>query len=252
MIGPMDFILNGYGRMGREVEQILQSRGHNVAARIDPVAAGVDGKVLTKGVADRAELVIEFSLPESVPSNADLYAEFGISAVVGTTGWSEHIESVEQKVKSSGIGYLYGFNFSLGAHIFFALAEKAAALINPFPEYDISLFEIHHAKKKDSPSGTAFTAGEKIIGKIDRKKIIHTDRLDRSIKPEELHVASMRGGYNPGCHTVILDSLADSLEIKHAARNRSGFALGAVIAAEWLGDKKGFYNIEETMKELLK
>jgi 4-hydroxy-tetrahydrodipicolinate reductase len=252
MIGIMKILLNGYGRMGRMVEQALLTRGHSISARIDPYDKDADSQKLSKEAADNTDMVIEFSLPDAVIENANLYVEYGLSAIVGTTGWAESKKSIGDLVRSAGTGYVYGNNFSIGAHLFFALTEKAAKLINPLPEYDISLYEIHHNQKKDSPSGTALTTGEKILSVSNRKKVVNTQTLDRMIKPDELHIASIRGGSNPGCHTVVLDSAADSLEIKHSARNRSGFALGAVIAAEWLSGKKGFFNIEEIMKDILK
>ncbi|HAK46527.1 MAG TPA: 4-hydroxy-tetrahydrodipicolinate reductase, partial [Spirochaeta sp.] len=133
----------------------------------------------------------------------------------------------------------------------FILTEKAAALMNSADQYDIMVNEYHHKLKKDSPSGTALTIAEKIINNSDLKSEIVTDRLDRAIEPRELHVGSIRGGAIPGTHTVTLDSAADSIEIKHTARSRGGFALGAVLAAEWLKGKKGFFRVEDFISESL-
>lgn len=246
----MNFLIMGYGKMGHEVEAVLLERGHRIVARIDEKPGLGDGTSPTKEQLSQAEVAIEFSHPTAVKNNAALYARAGLSAVVGTTGWKADEEEVKRLVKESGIGYIRGSNFSIGAHLFFTLVEEAARLIQPFPQYDIFLYEIHHNQKKDSPSGTALTAANRILKALPRKKKITTERLDRQIEPEELHVASVRGGAVPGVHSVLLDSIADTIEITHSARNRSGFALGAVLAAEWIQEKKGFFEVEDFIRDV--
>lgn len=246
----MKVIIIGYGRMGKEVEEVLTRRNHVVAARIDPAREEADAPTCTLELARSADVAIEFALADGVYANAEVYAEAGLSAVVGTTGWEERREEVRRIVEKSGsMGYLWGSNFSIGAHILFALTEKIARIGEKLPDYDIMAYELHHAMKKDSPSGTALRIGEKILSNMNRKKRIVTEKLSRKIEEDELHIASVRGGSIPGIHTVLLDSPADTIEIRHTARSRGGFALGAVLAAEWINDKKGFFEVEEFIKD---
>lgn len=246
----MNILIVGYGRMGREIEKILLERGHSIAGRVDPSGSG-DFTELSAAALAGADAVIEFALPASIRENAELYAEAGVPAVVGTTGWDSRREEIRECVENKNGTYLWGSNFSIGAHMLFILTEKAAALVNSAPHYDIMVNEYHHKLKKDSPSGTALTIAEKIIDISDQKKSIVTETLKRAITPEELHVGSVRGGSIPGTHSVTLDSEADTIEITHTARNRSGFALGAVLAAEWLQSKKGFFRVEDFISESL-
>jgi 4-hydroxy-tetrahydrodipicolinate reductase len=206
-----------------------------------------------------ADVAIEFSLASAVKANAALYAGAGLSAVVGTTGWKDDEAAVRAVVEASGIGFLRTSNFSIGAHIFLALVEEAARLVSTIDDYDVLLHEIHHNRKKDSPSGTALTAASRVLKNLPRKKRIVSERLDRQIEADELHVSSSRVGAVPGVHTLLLDSVFDSIEIVHTARSRGGFALGAVLAAEWISargpgeaggqgageKKKGFFEVED-------
>ena len=246
----MRAVLVGYGSMGHEVEKVLQARGHVVAARVDPVGGEV--AALDALAPGQADVAIEFSLPAAVVENARQYARLGLSAVVGTTGWYERKAEVERVGSGSGIGYLYGPNFSLGVHIFYRIVAAATRLVNPVEDYDILGFEAHHRRKKDSPSGTALAIAQVILQNSLRKKRVVTDRLDRAIEPDELHIASVRGGTFPGTHTVSLDSAADTIEITHTARTRGGFAVGAVMAAEWMGRRAGFMAVDAFVDEILK
>jgi len=246
----MKVVIVGYGGMGREVERILLQRGHQVAARIDPAQPGADAEALTERT-QKADAAIEFSTPDVVLSNAKIYARLGLSAVVGTTGWFSRLNELEAILKGSPIGYLYGSNFSIGAHIYFALVAAAAELASPSPEYDILGYEVHHKRKKDSPSGTALSIAKIIMAKHARKKELVTERLDRAVKENELHFASVRGGEFPGTHTVLVDSPFDTIELTHRARSRGGFALGAVRAAEWLAGKKGLFEVSDFIRDML-
>jgi 4-hydroxy-tetrahydrodipicolinate reductase len=247
----MRIAIVGYGSMGREVERVLRERGHEVTARVDPVQAGADGTHLTEEIARRSDMAIEFSHADVVLENARAFARFGLSAVSGTTGWYAKLEELRALVGASKIGYLYGSNFSIGAHLFFALVAAATELANPCPEYDIMGWEVHHKRKKDSPSGTALTIARIITGQSERKKKVVTEKLDRAPAADELHFASVRGGEVPGTHTVLLDSFFDSIELTHRARSRGGFALGAVRAAEWLAGKRGVFEVNDFVKSLL-
>ena len=246
----MNVILIGYGQMGKQAEIVLEERNHHVMARIDPVT-GDTGKV-TQKLAEEIDVAIEFSFPAAVVSNARIYADLGINAVVGTTGWYEEINDVRKIVEPAGIGYLFASNFSIGAHLYFDLVKHAAALVNTRADFDIMAYEWHHQNKKDSPSGTAHTLSDIILSQIERKDTLATDRLDRLVKENELHFASIRGGHAPGLHRIIVDSEADTIELVHTARNRKGLGLGAVLAAEWLVGKKGFFDMEVFVREVLK
>ncbi len=241
----------GYGGMGKEVEKILLQRGHGVSARIDPVQGGADAPSLTKEIAGKTDIAIEFSTADSVLVNAGIYARFRLPAVNGTTGWYGKLDELERLLEGSPIGYLYGSNFSIGAHIYFALVAAACELAAPSPEYDVLGYEIHHKRKKDSPSGTALSIAKIIGAKHPRKKDLVTEKLDRAIKENELHFASVRGGEFPGTHTVLFDSTYDTIELTHTARSRGGFALGAVRAAEWLAPKKGIFEVSDFIKDIL-
>ncbi len=243
----MNVLIVGYGRMGREVEAILLDRGHQVSNRIRRTAHEGEPTVVTPEVLHAADAVIEFALPENLLERLRVYAAARVPAVIGTTGWDSVKPQARSVVEGAGASVIHGSNFSLGAHMFFQLAERAAAMIADLPEYDIMVTEWHHKLKKDSPSGTALTTADRILRQLPRKTKIVSDRLDRAIGDDELHVASVRGGSIPGIHQILVDSAADTIEIKHSARNRSGFAHGAVLAAEWLAHHPGtgFIEVED-------
>ena len=247
----MNVAIVGYGGMGREVEKVLKDRGHQVSARVDPVEAGADARELTEGIARDSDVAIEFSHAGGVLANARTYVSRGLSAVVGTTGWYGQLDELKKILENGKIGYLYGSNFAIGAHLFFALAAAATELANTCPEYDLMAWEVHHGRKKDSPSGTALTLGRIVTSKSVRKTKVVTERLDRPPAPEEIHIASVRGGYEPGTHTLLLDSAFDTIELTHRARSRGGLALGAVRAAEWLAGRKGLFEVNDFIREML-
>jgi 4-hydroxy-tetrahydrodipicolinate reductase len=235
--------------MGHEVEAAAVQKGHTVCARIDPIAPGADSRGLTAETVIGAETVIEFALPAGIEERIRFYAEHRLPAVIATTGWQDKLAVVRGIVERAGAGLLYGSNFSVGANLFFRIVRQAAALVNHFPEYDTLAYELHHRRKKDSPSGTALAVGHILLDESSRKQKLCTDKLDRAIAPDELHFASVRGGYLPGTHTVLFDSPEDTIEVTHTARNRAGLALGAVLAAEWIRDKKGVFEFSDYMKD---
>jgi len=239
----MNVVIVGYGQMGHKIERILLDRGHTVAARVDNREGCGDFTNLTEEARKGADIAIDFSLPAGVMENIKAYGRLKLPVIMGTTGWLDQLEEVKKLME--GTPFLYGSNYSIGAHIFFKLTAKAAALINPVTDYDVMVTEYHHKLKKDSPSGTAITTANQILDNLDRKTEIQPDKLDRAIEPQELHVASVRGGNIPGIHKVTMDSLFDTIEISHSARSRDGFALGAVLAAEWLQGKEGFFTVED-------
>jgi 4-hydroxy-tetrahydrodipicolinate reductase len=248
----MKIAIVGYGSMGREVERVARTRGHEVSARVDPAQKDADAKALTEEIARASDVAVEFSHAEAVLENARACARLGLSVVGGTTGWYAGLDELKRIVEASTIGYLYGSNFSIGAHLFFALVAAAADLANPCPEYDMMGWEVHHKRKKDSPSGTALTLARIVTGRSERKKRVVTERLDRAPAPDELHFASVRGGEEPGTHTVLLDSTFDTIELTHRARSRGGFALGAVRGAEWLAGKRGVFEVNDFIQDIMR
>lgn len=247
----MKTVICGYGRMGHEVERILQGREHEILARIDAQPGVGDRDTVDAAALEGADVVIEFADGASVLANARAYAEAGVAAVVGTTGWEGEFDAVKDTVTKGGIGYLIGANFSIGANLFMKIAVEAARLVNRIPDYDLLIHEAHHRNKKDSPSGTALTLATKILEQVERKDTLVTEVLHRSIGESELQVSSVRGGSIPGTHRLTLDSAADTIEISHVARTRGGFALGAVMAAEWLRERTGFLTVDDFLSDLL-
>ena len=225
----MKIALLGYGKMGRIVEDAAKSQGDEVVCVIDPIA-GSWGEL--KG----ADVCIDFSEPGAVVENIRLASASGISMVVGTTGWYGHIEEARALIADSNIGFVYGSNFSIGVNLMFRVTRFAAELFGRFPSYDPYLEEAHHKFKKDAPSGTA----------LFLKRIIEEEY--KSPVP----TASTRAGHIPGIHSVGFDSEADTLTISHVARDRSGFARGALLAAAWISERKGFYEFSEVMEQVLK
>lgn len=238
----MKIVLLGYGKMGRLIEEIALQKEHCVVAKVHP-----SGPLATikDTILQQADICIDFSNPESALENIRTIAKMKKNLVMGTTGWYEHLEEAKNIVKQSGIGFLYSPNFSIGVHLFKNIVEKAAILLNHFDDYDVCGFEIHHNEKVDAPSGTAKSLVHSLLDKIERKThpVYHLD--NRPIASHELQFSSLRCGSAPGTHTVIFDSPADTITLSHQARNRDGFARGAVAAAEWLEGKKGFFTLDD-------
>jgi len=242
----MNIALIGYGKMGKEVELAAKGRGLKVSKVFDlhnnTGSLGLTAEAL-KGI----DVCIEFSTPGSVIENIEAAAGCGKSIVVGTTGWYDKIDRVKKIVKESKIGFLYSPNFSLGVNIFAHIVSHAAHLMDRYTEYDAAVMESHHRAKADSPSGTALSIASSVLQGMKRKTEILSETPHGQIKPHQLHVASSRVGHVTGTHAVVFDSEADSIELVHTAKNRSGFALGAVVAAEWLKGKKGFYTMRDVI-----
>ncbi|WP_423149027.1 4-hydroxy-tetrahydrodipicolinate reductase [Rubrolithibacter danxiaensis] len=241
----MNIALLGYGKMGRIIERFALDRGHEIVLKID--AFTLDQ--LTTENLQKADVAIDFSTPDSALSNIEACFAAQVPVVVGTTGWYDHITEVKAKCEESNNALLYASNFSVGVNVFFFVNKVLAKLMNRYPQYDVQVEEIHHTQKLDSPSGTAITIGEGILEKIERKTEWVNDLAgegeDVIPKPEQLLIESHRIEDVPGTHTVIYSSEVDEIEFKHKAHNRAGFALGAVLAAEWLKDKKGFYSVAD-------
>jgi 4-hydroxy-tetrahydrodipicolinate reductase len=223
--------------MGREIDSIARSQGETIARVFDS-----RNPVRPEALSD-VEICVDFSTPETVVQNIRAAIEAKRDIVVGTTGWDKHLPEFRNSVKESGL--LYASNFSLGMNYFFRMVKRAAELMNGAAEYDPYIHEVHHRQKLDSPSGTALRLAGILIDGIDRKKEILSRPPNGKIAPEALHVSSTRAGTVAGTHTVGFDSDADSIELTHAAKNRRGFALGALAAARWLHGRKGIYTMDD-------
>ena len=231
----MKIALVGYGKMGQIIDQIAQSRGHEIVARLNETP--------NEENLNEPDVVVEFSSPDSAYDNIKFCLEHKIPVVCGTTGWLDRKSEIEEICKRENAAFLYGSNFSLGVNLFFALNEKLAQLIYPFREnYQCQLEEIHHIHKLDAPSGTAISLAQGIIEHSN----FEDWKLDET-QENRLGIRAIRESEVPGTHSVNYRSEVDEIEIKHTAFNRKGFALGAVIAAEWILGKKGNF----TMKEVL-
>jgi len=247
----MNIALVGYGKMGKAIAEIAAQRGHAISAIIDPEARGATAGEISASALKGAEACIDFTVPEAALGNIRQYCKLGVNAVIGTTGWHESIAEVKKEVEKSKIGLIYAGNFSIGVNAFYMMLQNAAAIMDRLPEYDVFGVEMHHNAKKDSPSGTAKSIEKILLENIKRKKSAVEERLGRKIAPEELHFASVRGGSVPGTHEIFFDSASDTIELRHTARDRNGFALGAVRAAEWIRGKKGLYTIDDMMREIM-
>lgn len=237
----MKIALIGYGRMGKEIEKIALSRGHEIVLKID--VSNQDD--LTVENLKKCDVAIEFTIPASAISNYYTCFEAGIPVVSGTTGWLDRKEEVYKKCTDTNGTFFYGSNFSVGVNLFFELNKKLAELMSTRSEYQVEMTEVHHTLKLDAPSGTAISLAEDIIKTLPSKNAWVNDQ---DAKENELNIKSERVGQVPGIHTVRYESEVDFIEITHSAKSRQGFAFGAVLAAEFCRDNKGIL----TMKDLLK
>jgi 4-hydroxy-tetrahydrodipicolinate reductase len=234
-------VISGYGKMGREIESAALARGHAIAARLD---LPVDWD-LQKDLIISADMVIDFSTPASVVDNIRHCFDFRLPVVVGTTGWNDNAEKVKKWCDDELQALFTASNFSIGVNILYSLTGHLSKIIDKIEDYDISLEEIHHIHKLDSPSGTAIRLAEIILEEIDRKKK-WVNHLTNS--REELQVSSIREDEIPGIHTISCESAVDKLTLRHEAKGRKGFAIGALLAAEWLQDKKGFFGMKDMLR----
>jgi 4-hydroxy-tetrahydrodipicolinate reductase len=255
----MNIAIIGYGKMGKLIYETARTAGHTIAAIIDPFAVNTPSGIYAKKTIaetnlDSVDAAIEFTLPTTAAANLTALAERKIPTVTGTTGWHDKMDQVTRAVEDNGSSLLWASNFSIGVNLFYRIAWYAAELADNFSEYDIGGFEAHHNKKLDSPSGTAKTLAEGVLSRIDRKKKIVWETMERKPEADELHFPSLRMGSVPGTHSLFFDSSADTIEITHTARNREGFASGAVQAAVWLASKQrhGVFTIDEMLKDIFK
>lgn len=231
----MKIALLGYGKMGQAIEKIAIERGHEIVAKVtseNPIFNITE-----------AEIAIDFSLPKVAYKNISNSIKNKVPVISGTTGWLENYEEVEALVKQYKGAFIYASNFSLGVNLFFELNKKLAALMSGYEMYETSITEIHHTQKLDAPSGTAITLAEPILENFNKEKWV----LGVTKNKKELPIIAERVDEVPGTHQIKYISAIDEIEIKHTAKNRTGFALGAVIAAEWLQGKKGVYTMQDVL-----
>lgn len=237
----MKIAIIGYGRMGREIEKAALERGHSIIARIDNIPEWEQQENLLRN----ADVAIEFSLAGSAPANILKCFELNLPVVSGTTGWLDRFNEISRICSEKNQAFFYAPNFSIGVNVFFELNQKLAQMMKNFGEYEIFVSEAHHVHKADAPSGTAIKLANDIISEIGRKKA-WTDSPEPA--EDKIGIASVREGNIPGTHTVIFESPFDKIEITHSAKSRKGFAVGAVMAAEWLPGKKGVFNMNHLLK----
>ncbi len=239
----MKIALSGYGKMGKEIEKIALNRGHEIVVTFnDPDDWTGKEEQLAK-----ADVAIEFSMPHSVVSNIFKCFDADVPMVVGTTGWFGQLEHVKQVCRKHNKSIFYASNFSIGVNLFFEVNKVLAKLMNEHEEYEVSIQETHHTSKIDSPSGTAIKLANDIIDGLDRQDVWSNNRSD---KEYELEVISHREENVPGTHVVKYESEIDDIELTHTAKSRVGFAKGAVLAAEWLADKKGVFTMNDLLKDV--
>lgn len=236
----MRIALVGYGKMGKIIESIALNRGHQISVKVN-IENYTDIQSISK---ENTDIAIEFTQPESVLVNLTTLFKKQIPVVCGTTGWLKHKPEMDALCQANDTAFFYASNYSIGVNIFFKLNEYLARMMQKYPEYQVKIEEIHHTEKKDAPSGTAITLAEGIIKNYPEKKTwVNID----SLKESELSIISKREPQVPGTHTIEYQSSIDLIAIKHLAHSREGFATGAVLAAEWLKDKKGVFGMDDML-----
>ena len=233
----MKIVLIGYGKMGKAIEKIAISKGHEIIGRFS--SQGIGNEVLAL-----ADVAIEFSKPEAAVENIKACFKAGVPIICGTTGWLEEKEVILQSINRTKNAFLYASNFSIGVNLFFAINKYVANMMNEQTQYDVRVEEIHHTAKLDAPSGTAISIAQDILKNIDRKTKWTNEKSDN---PSDLSIFSVREDPAPGTHSVFYDSTIDTIEIKHTAHSREGFAAGAVLAAEWILGKKGVFSMNDVL-----
>ena len=231
----MKIALFGYGKMGKVIDKIAKNRGHKIIHKIDENSINYDLK--------KVDVAIDFSTPKAAFPNINMALENSIPIISGTTGWLDNYNKAVKLCNEKNGAFLYASNFSLGVNIFFEINRQLAKIMSNHPEYVIKMKEIHHIEKIDAPSGTAITLAESIIKETDYQKW----SLKKDFKENEISIEAQRLSDKTGTHEVIYKSDIDEIKIKHAAVNREGFGLGAVIAAEWLIGKKGVFSMKDVL-----
>ncbi len=242
----MKIALIGYGRMGKETEKVALERGHSIVARVD---AENDWKNQLQ-VLKIADVAIDFSIPATAPNNILKCFDLDLPVVCGVTGWLDRFNEIRDICARDKRAFFYAPNFSIGVNIFFEINKRLAKLMKSFPEYEIAIEETHHIHKADAPSGTAIRLAEDIVAEMDHKS--GWTGIPENSGNELIEIQSYREGEVTGYHTVKYSSANDDIEISHSAKSRRGFASGAVLAAEWLQDKKGCFGMSDLLNINLK
>lgn len=227
----MNLAILGYGKMGRLIEQLAPQYGFAVPLQLNSSSNG-GAAGITRGNFEGIDVAVDFSTASAVVPNIERLASLGINTVVGTTGWTAHFEQAKAAVQESDIGFVWSPNYSIGVNIFLQLSAEASRLLARQPEYGAWAWEIHHAAKKDAPSGTLL-------------KVV--DEMRKADPRREVSIGSNRAGFHPGTHEVGFDSSADTITIRHTARNREGFARGALMAAQWIIGKHGWFEFRDVL-----
>lgn len=237
----MKIALIGYGKMGHAIEEIALQKGHQAVLKISEDNL----EDFTLENLKKADVAIEFTGPHSALNNIKKCMDAGIPVVSGSTGWLEHWAEIKQYCEEKNGTLLHTSNFSIGVNLFFEINNFVAELMSAYPDYNVSLEETHHTEKKDAPSGTAISLAEQVLQHIPEKKHWVNQPSDNK---EDLVIISKRIDPAPGTHVITYQSAIDDIEIKHTAHNRKGFAAGAVLAAEFLQNKKGIFNMRDVLK----
>jgi|SRR5690554_1482148 len=230
----MKIALLGYGKMGKAIERIAVERGHEIVLK-KSISDSFDGL-------QKADVAIDFSAPDSAVEHISECLNQGIPVISGTTGWLDDYEQIVKLCQEKNGGFIYGSNFSLGVNLFFLLNEKLAEMMSGFPEYKVEMVEVHHTQKLDAPSGTAISLANQIIQKTDYTSWQLGKTQDQTIGIEAQRIENV-----PGTHSVFYKSTIDEIEIKHTAHSREGFALGAIMASEWIIGKKGIFMMKDVL-----
>jgi 4-hydroxy-tetrahydrodipicolinate reductase len=255
----MKIALLGYGKMGKAIEVLAQQRGHSIGVTIDNETEWSEKEDVLKS----CDVAIDFSMPSTAVGNIRRCLSMGLPIVVGTTGWYDLLDSVVTECKQKDGALFVASNFSIGMNIMFDLNRRLAQMMNRYPDYDVSISEIHHIHKLDAPSGTAITLAKDVAERLDRKsdwQLLSVTRTDpetgcKTVENAEtkrdnhkVAITSERLGEEAGTHEVVYDSAVDTLSIRHSAKNRQGLALGAVLAAEFMSGKKGYYTMQDLLR----
>jgi len=238
----MNIALLGYGRMGKTIEEIAENRGHKIVLKVSEDIDNYDLENL------KIDVAIDFSVPKAAFKNITTCFKHDIPVVSGTTGWLDNYEKAREICNEEGSAFIYASNFSLGVNVFFQLNEKLAGMMQGLEDYSVNIEEIHHIQKLDAPSGTAITLAQQILEKNSRLKGWQLDDAD----DDEIPIKAKREENVPGTHTVTYESSVDKIEIVHTAKSRQGFALGAVVAAEYLKDRTGIFTMRDVLSDLFK
>ncbi|MDA3906013.1 MAG: 4-hydroxy-tetrahydrodipicolinate reductase [Bacteroidales bacterium] len=243
----LNIALLGYGKMGKEIEHFAVEAGHQIVLTIDNESDWEKkGNILAK-----ADVAIDFSLPKTAVSNIEKCFALNVPIVIGTTGWYADFDRISELCKKNNKSLFYATNFSLGVNIFSAINKKLAEIMNRFPDYDLNLSETHHTQKLDAPSGTAISLAEGILDSVERKTEWKLDKGNQEFPSNVLLIKAYRIENVPGTHEITYLSDFDEIKIIHEAKSRKGFAKGALLAAEWIYNKKGIFSMNDLLTLML-